>query len=187
MTKTLAIFYPGCVEFEIMLVTELINSKFPVEVATPKGDDHQGSNGMKIIANKSYYNVDVTKYKIILVPGGDPESVISNKQIDEILQRANKQGSIIGAICAGPLVLAKAGLIKGRNFTHGYGDHYKDFLKPYWAEANFFNEQVVSDGNIITAQPQGHIDFAVDVAVAAGVYTDLDKAKYLKRYYRGLI
>lgn len=36
--KTLAIFYPGCIEFETMLTCEIINKDLPVEVATPGGD-----------------------------------------------------------------------------------------------------------------------------------------------------
>ena len=55
--KTMALFYPGCIEFEIMLACELLNSKYPVEIVTPDGHDHVGSNGMKFKATHSLASI----------------------------------------------------------------------------------------------------------------------------------
>jgi putative intracellular protease/amidase len=96
---------------------------------------------------------------------------IKNKQwINEaligILKGANEASATFGAICAGPLLLARAGLLKGRRFTHGYG---ANSTLPYWKDGIYEDQLTVVDGNIVTAKPQAYIDFAVELLYAAGL------------------
>jgi putative intracellular protease/amidase len=182
--KTLAIFYPGCIEFEIMLACELSAKVFPVEVATPGGKVHTGSTGMNFQAHHSFASLQVEDYQCILLPGGDPYDIMDNKDIDQLLVTADQRGILIGAICAGPLLLAKANLLKNRRFTHGYGNWHGDFLAQYWQGAIFTDEPLVVDGNIVTAKPEAHIDFAVEIARLAGAIEN-QKAEYYRNYYKG--
>lgn len=99
--KTMAIFYSGCIEFEIMLACEMLNSKYPVESITPDGADHIGSNGMIFKSSGSFESVIPSQYKIVLIPGGDPEILIGNTKLNQIIQQSHSNGSITGAICAG--------------------------------------------------------------------------------------
>jgi 4-methyl-5(b-hydroxyethyl)-thiazole monophosphate biosynthesis len=185
--KSLAILYPGCIEFEIMLACEILNKNFPVDVATPDGSDHKGSNGMKLKSNMSFEEVDPFKYKVILCPGGAPASVIGNQKLNQILQDGYKNKSILAAICAGPVMLEQAGLLNGRKIAHGYAGPQKDWLMSngYFKSTTLTDEQCIVDGNIVTARPDAFIDFAVEVAILAGCVTS-DKGENLKNYYRGL-
>src|SRR5206468_3943199 len=49
--KTLVVLYPGCISYEVQLAAELLHPHMPVEVATPDGADHAGSNGMRVRAD----------------------------------------------------------------------------------------------------------------------------------------
>lgn len=186
LQKTLAIFYPGCIEFEIMLACEILNKDFPVEVATPGGEDHIGSNGMTIKANTSFELIDPAKYKTILVPGGDPGYVIGNQRLSEVLQQAYTNRSILGAICAGPIIFEQAGLLKNRRIAHGY----KGAQLKWITEKGFFKETILSDDpyivddNIVTARPDSFIDFAVEIGVQAGTISP-NRISFFKSYYRG--
>lgn len=102
----------------------------------------------------------------MIVPGGDTQSVLENEALIGILKAADEAGASFGAICAGPLLLARAGLLKGRRFTHGYEP---DSSLPDWKDGTYENQPVVVDGNIVTAQPQAYIDFAIEVLYAAGL------------------
>ncbi|MDQ3019662.1 MAG: DJ-1/PfpI family protein [Bacteroidota bacterium] len=183
--KTLVILYPNCVEFEIMLATELLNRTFPIEITTPLGKHHKGSNGMKIESDLAYSEVKIKNYKIVLVPGGDPYRIINNKEIDSILQNAVKENKIIGAICAGPFILAKAGILKGKKFTHGYGDLHKEYLDPFWEGAEFIDKNLIVDKNLVTAKAQGNVDFAAEILKLAGVVKDEEKER-IQKFYKGL-
>lgn len=182
---TLVVLYPGCIEFEIMLATEVLNPALPVEVATPNGSDHRGSNGMVIRATCAYADVNPHKYAVVLVPGGDTYEVLENQVLFGLLRAAHQQGALLGAICAGPILLGKAELLVGRRFTHGMADLFPEILAPIWQTGTYVDEQVVVDGNIVTAQPQAHIDFGIELARLAGVIPN-EEASKRKNYYKGL-
>jgi putative intracellular protease/amidase len=184
--KSLAILYPNCISFEILLACEILNNKFPVDVATPDGSDHIASNGLTIKSNLSFKTVNPTDYKTILVPGGDPAAVINNQSLKEILQKAYSNKSIIGAICAGPVLLEQAGLLNQRKIAHGYAGPQKDWLlnKGYFKNTLLTDEPIIVDQQIVTARPEAYIDFAIEIGVLAGCVKP-DQSDSIKRYYKG--
>ena len=167
-TKALIIFYPDCIEFEAILAAQVLHEEnLTIDVATPDGADYHGPSGITLRATHSYTDVHPDEYRVVIVPGGNTETVLENETLAWILKTANDAGTTFGAICAGPLLLAKAGLLKGRRFTHGYGPNSP---LPYWKDGCFENQPVVVDGNIVTAKPQAYIDFAIAVLYAAGLH-----------------
>jgi len=183
--RTLLILYPGCIPFEAMMAAELLGEVHPVDVATADGDDLKAANGIVFRAQMSFQDVKSDTYRCVLVPGGDPSEVLENQALGLVLQQSLASGAVLGAICAGPLLLAKWGLLRGRRFTHGYGDHHREFLAPYWEGAEFVDSPLVIDGPIVTAQPQAHIDFGVEVARMVGIVS-ADRCEQVKAYYKGL-
>jgi len=166
-TKALVIFYPDCIEFEAILAAQVLHEEhLTIDVATPDGSDYHGPSGIVLRATHSYRNVDPTEYRVVIVPGGDTKAVIEDEGLLEMLTAAHAAGACFGAICGGPLLLARAGLLKGRRFTHGYGPNS---TLPYWKDGTYEHQPVVVDGNIVTAQPQAYIDFAIEVLYAAGL------------------
>jgi putative intracellular protease/amidase len=167
-TKALVVFYPNCIEFEAILAAQVLHEEnLTIDIATPDGADYFGPSGISLRATNSYTNVHPEEYNVVIVPGGDTKSVLDNEILTGILKTANAAGAAFGAICAGPLLLARAGLLKGRRFTHGYGP---DSQLPDWKDGIYEDQRVVVDGNIVTAQPQAYIDFAIEVLYAAGLH-----------------
>jgi putative intracellular protease/amidase len=171
--------------FEVMLCAELLSKGLPVDVATPQGEDLVSTTGITYRADRAFAALKVSDYACILVPGGDPYEILENTHVDRVLQNADRQGIIIGAICAGPVVLAKAGTLKGRKFTHGYGDHNRELLAPFWAGALFIDAPVVVADHILTAKPEAHVEFAVTAAQLTGVVKSAEEADYFRNFYVG--
>lgn len=184
-TRTLLVLYPGAIAYEAMLAAELLGRRFPVHVATPDGAPYRSDAGHSILADTSYEAIEAAQYRCTLIPGGDPGSIIENATIAHALGALHTAGSILGAICAGPILLAKAGLLRGRRFTHGYGDQHREFLAPYWLGASFTDESVCVEANIVTAKAQAHVDFAIEVATRAGAINSSAEAERLRTFYRG--
>ncbi len=184
--KTLALLYPGCIEFEIMLACEIMNQKFPIDVVTPDGLDHRGSNGMVFKASRSIAGANPNDYKAALIPGGDPGILIGNERLNNLLECLNANGAILAAICAGPIVLEQAGLLNGQKIAHGYKGPQLKFLSEngFFKETHLTDRAIIVNGNIVTARPDSFIDFAVEVAVLSGT-VDPEKATFWKQYYRG--
>jgi ADP-ribose pyrophosphatase YjhB (NUDIX family) len=137
-------------------------------------------------AQLSYSQVNLENCRSVLVPGGNPDSLIHNKEIDRILTEADSAGLLVAGICAGPSVLGKAGILKGRRIAHGYGKKQLEYLKDIFKDVILTDDLLVVDGNIITAKPEAHIDFAVEIACRLDV-ADASKSGRLKEYYRGTL
>jgi 4-methyl-5(b-hydroxyethyl)-thiazole monophosphate biosynthesis len=166
-TKALVLFYPGCIEFEAILAAQVLHEEnLTVDVATPDGSDYLGPSGIALRATHRYADVHPEEYRVVIVPGGDTKSVLENETLLEILRAGHRSGATFGAICAGPRLLGRAGLLKGRRFTHGYGP---DSRLPDWEGGTYADTPVVVDGAIVTAQPQAYIDFAIELLYAAGL------------------
>ncbi|NLI61237.1 MAG: DJ-1 family protein, partial [Clostridiales bacterium] len=74
------------------------------------------------------------------------------------VKRLNQNNKLVAAICAGPIVLEKAGVIKGKKITSYPG--FQDQLS-----SGIYQEQdVVRDENIITAKgPSLAVYFAIEI------------------------
>lgn len=165
--KALVIFYPDCIEFEAILAAQLLHEEnLLVDVATADGADYLGPSGIALRATHSYAEVRPEEYRVVILPGGDTSSVLENETLLGLLKATNQAGATFGAICAGPRLLGRAGLLKGRRFTHGYG---ADSRLADWEGGTYMDQLVMVDGNIVTAKPQAYLDFAVDLLYAAGL------------------
>ncbi len=184
--QILVLLYPGCISYEVALASELLSEKFQIVTASPEGSPITEASGLPLAIELKYSEVKLDNCKAILVPGGDPKSISQNKEIDRILVEANKKTLLIAGICAGPSVLAKAGILKGKKIAHGYGPEQLDFLKSIFEGVNLTDNLFVVDGNIITAKPEAHIEFAVEIACRLNA-VDAAKSGRLKEYYRGTL
>ena len=184
--KTLVLLYPGCIAFEVLLACELLNSKFPVEIVTLDGNDHVASNGMIIKSSKALSGASPADYKVALFPGGDPEAVIGNTQLNQFIQSLNSNQSILAAICAGPVILDQAGVLAHKKIAHGYKGTQLEWLieKGFFKNVSMTDHLTVTEGNIVTARPEAFIDFAVQVAVLCCSIENA-KVQFWKDYYKG--
>lgn len=178
--------YPGCISFEVALAAELLSKKYQIINATPDGLDIADSTGLPLKAQMSYSEVSLDACRAILVPGGNPDSIVHNKEIDRILIEACDRGLLIAGICAGPSVLAKAGILRGKKIAHGYRPEQFEFLAEVFRDVTLTDSLFVADGIILTAKPEAHIEFAVEIACRLGA-ADASKANRIKDYYRGIL
>ena len=187
--RTLALLYPGCVSFEIALALELLNEKLPVETAGPPNVARIDCAGLSVVPRHIYADVKAADYRAILVPGGDPEVIMRDREVDRILYEADEQGLVIGGICGGVLVLAKAGLTRGRRITHTYTaahgtQEIVDATERFFEHSEFVDAPLVWDANVVTAKPDAYVEFAVEIADRLGVLP-AGGAPDLAAYYRG--
>jgi 4-methyl-5(b-hydroxyethyl)-thiazole monophosphate biosynthesis len=96
----------------------------------------------------------------VIIPGGMPgaENLKNSKAVINTVQKFYKENKLIGAICAGPIVLKEAGIIEGKDITSYPG--FEEDLKG----GNYKEDLVVRDGNIITARgPAVAVYFALEL------------------------
>lgn len=180
------VLYPGCIFFEVSLALELIAKKYEIVYATPDGADHVASNGARFTGCVAYSDVDLSKCRAVLIPGGNPGSIRDDAAIDRLIVNAHERKLWLAAICAGPFVLAKAKVLDGRRIAHGYSKSQLEKLSPYFRGVNLTSLPFIADDTILTARPEAHIEFAVELACRLGC-ADPTLANRTKEYYRGTL
>jgi len=138
-----------------------------VDVASDQTGKAMGALGLEVQVNLSLEMVDVDLYDAIIFVGGPgtPKHLWGNPEAVRIAKEAYEKGKIIGAICLAPGVLAEADIVNGVKVTAFHTAR----SKLVQAGAVFMDEDVVVDGNIITASgPQAARKFANEILKALG-------------------
>ncbi|HEY9848077.1 MAG TPA: DJ-1/PfpI/YhbO family deglycase/protease [Leptolyngbyaceae cyanobacterium] len=93
-------------------------------------------------------------FDAVIVPGGlAPDTMRTNPNTVKFVQEAMAQGKLIAAVCHGPQVLIEGDLLKGKNAT-GFISIRRDMIN---AGANYIDEPLVIDGNLITSRRPGDL------------------------------
>lgn len=185
MAPVLVLLYPGCIFFEIALAAEVAASRGPVRFLTPDGDDLRQSNGARLRSDGSYAELAGPPPSAVLVPGGDPRSILEPRRSElDRLREWSDHGVPVAGICAGVLVLAAAGVLAGRRGTHNYTAEHASpqavaAAAPYWAGLQFERADLVQDGPVVTAQHWAYRDFAACVGQQLGAL-DAEAARRLR-------
>ena len=116
--------------------------------------------GMRILPTTTY--ADCPPLAVIMVPGGPgQQDLMEDEETLGFLRRQAAQAQFVTSVCTGSLVLAAAGLLKGKRATC------------HWAALEYLAlmgaiptaEKVVIDGNVVTgAGVTSGIDFALSLA-----------------------
>jgi protein deglycase len=190
--STLILLYPGCILFEVLLAAELLSQRgVRVDTVYPNGEAFKDSSGLIIQPTHRYASVP-PDYACILIPGGDPSSIMEDTACDHILQQHAQRGALLAGVCAGVLVLAKSGVLQGKRIVHNYRSPFAPpenvrFVANFWEGASVLQDSkcvAVRDGNIVTALPHGFIAFALETLKALDLTTE-EHAERLSRHYQG--
>ncbi len=171
--KTCVFLYDKFADFEIAPLLLFLNKKTEVITFSFEKGILLCEEQLKVVADKSLDEVDPNEVDLLVIPGGDPEPYVGRTDFHRFLQSIHKRGKIIAAICGGPGFLAHAGLLKGLRIAHGYAP---DDAVRVFAGSTITDDDVVVEGNIITARGQAFAEFAVVVCRELGFFENEDEA-----------
>jgi protease I len=124
------------------------------EVIAPKAGKIKGWNhtdwGEAVNVDKTLENANPHDYDALILPGGvmNPDRLRMDAQAVNFVRQFAATGNTIGAICHGPWTLIEAGVVSGKTMTSW--PSLKSDLKN--AGANWVDEQVVTDGQLVTSR-----------------------------------
>lgn len=148
--KVLVPLVEGFEEIEAFAVVDILR-RAGIEAVTAGvgGNIVTGAHRIRVNADARMLDIQPEGFSGIVLPGGNPgtDNLMRSERIVRIADDFAKQGKLVAAICAAPLILAKLGLLKERKATI-YPGYEKELGKPR-------NDPVVADGNIITSQGPG--------------------------------
>jgi len=121
-----------------------------------------GSQGGETEVDLTVGDLDVSYFDAVVFSGGSGMAkLLDNQEFQRIVQEAVSQNKLLGAICIAPALLAKAGVLEGKEATVWSSLMDKSAVKILNENKAVYREApVVQDRNIITANgPQSARQF----------------------------
>jgi protein deglycase len=160
MARALLPLAAGFEELEAVTIIDVLRrAGIEVVVAAAARAPVEGSHGIRITPDERLAEL-AGAFDLIVLPGGMPgaEHLAADAALGARLKAHAAAGRLIGAICAAPVVLARAGLLAGRCATA-----YPGFLEREGVPGLTLSpDPVVIDGRIVTSRGPGTaLDFAL--------------------------
>ena len=157
MSKVYVCMADGLEEVECLAVVDILRRGGVEVILASMGEELSvtGSHQIRIQADSLWSKEACGACDAIFLPGGMPGTahLAEHMELGEMLQRFQKEGKVLAAICAAPSVLGKYHCLEGKRAT----------CYPGWEDkllgAEHTGEGVVRDGNVVTGRGLG---FAVD-------------------------
>ena len=124
-------------------------------LAIPLPDKVVSTHEVTVSTDTMLDKLHADKLDALILPGGAGSWVLRDTpEVIHLVKKMHEAGKLVAAICAAPIVLAKAGLVRDRNVTaYPAQDVYRELNE---AGAHIVkDENVVLDGNMLTANGPG--------------------------------
>ncbi len=163
MPKALVLLAEGVEEMEAVIVIDVLR-RAGVEVmvaATGQTREVMASRGVRLVADALLTELPAVPGAALVIPGGAGGSkrLAADPRVLELVRAFVRDGKLVAAICAGPLVLQAAGVLEGLRFT------CHPAARELFVGRTIATERVVVDGAIITSQGPGtSMEFALAIA-----------------------
>ena len=162
MLKAVVFLADGFEELEAVTVIDVLR-RGEVDVLTVSiMPDQQvvGSHGMEFTADAVFDEQAVRSRDMLILPGGlgGMNNLKAHEGVNKLCKEFASNGKYLCAICAAPVVLGSAGLLRGRTAVCYPG--FEDFLEG----AVISSDKVAADDRIITSKGPGTaLDFAFEL------------------------
>lgn len=162
MKKAVIFLADGFEDIEALATVDILRrGGVEVTIAGVTGMQVTSSHHTKVLADKDIKDIKAADYDAVICPGGMPgaTNLMDNQLVIEIVKAAYSQGKIVSAICAAPMVLEKAGVLDGKNFTMYPG------MQNYAPSGKYHDDKfVVQDDKVITgAGPAATFKYALEL------------------------
>lgn len=150
--KILELLADGNETIELLTVVDYLRrAEIEIDMVSTTGNINlETSHGIKYQADYLLEDINPDEYDGVYIPGGTKgaESLRDNEKVIEMIKDFNKEGKLIAAICAGPIVLDKAGVLEGKKVTS-----FPTIKEELTNIGQYIDDEiVVTDGNITTSR-----------------------------------
>ncbi len=157
--RVLVPFADGFEEIEaVALVDTMRRGGIEVVMAGVDGETIKGAHGISIVADCTIDSVKAADFDMIALPGGykNTMTLAENTIVQALIKEFDAKGKFVSAICAAPIALDRAGVLKDEYTCYpGVPDAIKS--------SKFIEKTVVESGNVLTSRGPG-------TAICFGLY-----------------
>jgi len=184
--KALFFLYDGYVEWEISPLAYILNVT-DVEIETTALTNkvtHSGQFQIKV--DKTVNECLAEDYDMLIIPGGDPEPFLQEESLKELIQAFDRNNKWIAAICGASTFLGMSSSLRSREYSTSID--ISEFPSYFNLEYKSKADLTVCE-NLITAEGNAYIEFAVEVGKQLELFEDredeLETVLFFKNQLRG--
>ncbi len=120
-----------------------------IAVGAEGGRTYSSKKGYPVTADKSVKEIRAEDFDAVVIPGGwAPDFLRQDDRMVKFVRDMDRAGKVVAAICHAGWLLCSADIVRGRKATCFQA--IKDDMRH--AGANYVDEEVVVDGNLITSR-----------------------------------
>ena len=152
MKKVAVLLYPDFSLQEITCLTSVLTVWFgeSIDFIASENRELRSEEGLRILPTKTTADTKASDYDCVILPGTiNPLPALFDRRLIDFLREGAGSGTLFAAISSAPILLSKAGVLKGRKFTAGYFMQLAETFD-FVERENFIHKGVVEDGNVIT-------------------------------------
>ena len=152
MSRFAVILYPNFSLQEITCLTSALSVWFEekIDFIASENKEYCSEEGLRVVPTKTMADTNISDYDCVILPGTiNPLPALYDDRLIDFLKSGINTNVVFAAISSSPLLLAKAGVLKGKKFTAGFFMQMAE-VYPFIEKENFTHEGVVCDGNVIT-------------------------------------
>ena len=150
--KAIVPLAPGFEEIEAVTIIDVLRRADIETISAGVGSESvKGAHSITVKPDSLIEKLSPDDFSVIILPGGMPGSknLMNSQVVINFINTLYNKGGYACAVCAAPIVLAKAGILKGKRVTCFPG--YESLLQ----DANIIPDPVVIDERIITGKGPG--------------------------------
>ncbi len=162
--------FDNCVLFEISVLSYLLNYGNNVNIVSKDGQCVNTIEGIMIKPHMSLNEVDVEKVDSFIFTGGEPKNLkLSEEQeilLNKIVKTVYEKGNLVAGICGGVQILKSFSCFeKSENILN-------------------LEKELVVNKNVIVADGNKYIDFAIEVGKFLDIFEDEDDLNETIDYFK---
>lgn len=163
--KYAVLIYPNFSLQEITCLTSCLSVWFneKIDFVASEMKSYSSEEGFIITPTKTVDEVNVSDYACIILPGTIyPLPALYDDKLIGFLSKGKGSNTLFAAISSSPILLSKAGILEGKDFTAGYFVQMADTFS-FVDKKRFIHKPVVESGNVITGIGMFFREFAESV------------------------
>lgn len=173
MAKVILLLADGFEELEAVAIADIVRrADIELVIAGVGPGAKRGAHQIVIEPDAPFETLDPAQFDALVLPGGTPGSrrLRENPRVLELIRQFDGAGKTVAAICAAPSALEAAGILAGRRAT--------SFPGVELPSAEYAEERVVADGNVLTSRGPGTaVEFALALVARLGRADRVDQLR----------
>lgn len=152
MKKFAVLLYPDFSLQEITCLTSVLTVWFgeKIEFIASGDKEYLSEEGFVVRPTKTVSDVEIKEFDCLILPGTiNPLPALYDDKLINFLREGIDSEVVFAAISSSPILLSKAGVLKGKKFTAGYFMQMADTFD-FIEKKNFIHKGIVEDENVIT-------------------------------------